>query len=120
MPEIRRAVFAGGTAAVIILGFLDFLRDGNRDPDRNFFLLLGIALLPSVIYAIGIKRRKSVLIYGVLLLGITALSWVWVFLPLGDTGGMEGVFTFPAFFVTLAAVLIGAARDHAASRRRRQ
>jgi hypothetical protein len=73
-----------------------------------FFGLLALLVLPTVIYAIGVRRPESVLYFGPALLLITAFGWVFVFVT---DEGLRAVFTPLSFLVTLATSTAGVIRD---------
>ncbi len=73
-----------------------------------FFGLLALLLLPTVIYAIGVRRPESVLYFGLALLLITACGWVFVFVT---DESLRAVFTPLSFLVTLATSTAGVIRD---------
>ena len=108
-PALTRAVVALTTSLVIVAGALwNVLGSGERRVDANFLGIVMAALVPAMIYAVGVKTPRFVALYGLLLLGPTVLAWLPVFL-IDDA--MRGVWTAPAFLFTLWASVHGALRD---------
>ena len=108
-----RLAFSCATAAIIVGGSL-YVVSGpgseGKDYDAGFFVLLAIALLPAITYLVGVRRPDSVLYFGLALLLVTAAGWVFVFV---SDDAFRGVYTIPAFMVTLVSSIVGMARDHA-------
>ena len=112
-----RLLFATGAAAFIIAGMVYALRGGSHPTggefDANFFALMVAALLPSMIYLVGVKLAWSSVVCGGTLIGITFFGWIFVFVS--DTPE-RGLFTFPAFFSSLALSVFGVIRDRSGGR----
>ena len=105
---LLRLATALTTSLIIVAGALFVVGDGEGTVDANFLGLVGAALIPSIIYAVGVRTPGSVERYGLVLFGVTAFAWMFVFV---EDDAMRGVLTFPAFVFTLASSLHGAARD---------
>ena len=110
-----RVGFALATAAIIIGGSVHVVAGGRagdgKDFDGVFFFLVAVALLPTLVYAFWVRMPRSGVYFGLALLLVTAAAWIFVFV---SDDAMRGVFTFPAFFITLVTSSVGAARDHRA------
>ena len=65
--------------------------------NANFYGLLMAALLPSLVYVLGVRDPRSTILCGALLLGVTLLGWVFVL----EDDAMRGVGAVLAFFITL-------------------
>ena len=78
-PTLMRLVVALTTSLIVISGALYVVLGGaqgrERGLDVNFFGVVVAALLPSVVFVLGVKQPRSVAIYGPLLIGITAFAW---------------------------------------------
>ena len=107
-----RAAFSLATFAIILAGCIEVVRggpaEGRGDFDAVFFGLVALLLLPTVIYAIGVRRPEAVLYFGLALLLITAFGWLFVFVT---DEGLRAVFTPLSFLVTLATSTTGVIRD---------
>ena len=111
-PTLTRLIVALTTSVIIVTGALhNVVGSSERTVDANFFLLVSAALLPALIYAIGVKTPRAVALFGLLLLGPTAFAWFFVFV---EDDAMRGVWTFPAFLFTLCASIHGALQDRRA------
>ncbi|MEW6154521.1 MAG: hypothetical protein AB1673_11120 [Actinomycetota bacterium] len=98
------------TAAIVIVGDVSaVLYKHNERGEANFvfFGFLVAMLMPTVIFAFGIRQARSVYVYGSLLFGLTAAAWLPVFV----TGGSLAFYVPLAWLVTLVTSLIGASRD---------
>ena len=108
-PNLTRLAVALTTGLIIVAGALYVtLGSGERRVDANFFALVMAALLPAMIFAMGVKTPRSVALYGALLLWATAFAWLFVFV---EDDPMRGVLTLPAFLFTLCTSAHGALRD---------
>ena len=107
-----RAAFSLATFAIILAGRVEVVRGGpaeaRGDFNAVFFGLLLLLVLPTVIYAIGVRRPESVLYFGLALLLITAFGWVFIFVT---DEGLRAVFTPLSFLVTLATSTAGVIRQ---------
>lgn len=105
---VPRIAITAATMAVVIVGDVHGVLAKPGEPGRAnalFFTLLLIALVPSLVYAFGVRERRSVLTYGALLLGITGAAWSVVFL---SDDPMRGIYVIPAWIVTMATSTYGA------------
>ncbi len=97
--------------AVIVLGSLYVARGGppatRNDLDATFFILVGVALLPALIYVVAVRTLPTALYSGLAILGTTLGAWIFVFT---SRDAMRGVLVFPAFLGTLAIALAAAVR----------
>ncbi|ARA97291.1 MULTISPECIES: YlaH-like family protein [Geobacillus] len=71
------------------LTFFASLYDVHEDPERGMWLLYAtVLLLSALVYRLGFARRlpllKSVIIYTLLALGCTILTFFAVFLPIAE------------------------------------
>ena len=108
-PTLTRAIVALTTSVIVVAGALsNVIGSSERQVDANFLGLVMVALLPSMIFAIGVKTPRLVTIYGAVLLVTTALAWFFVFV---EKDAMRGFWTLPAFLFTLYASIHGALRD---------
>lgn len=100
------------TAAVIVGGAVYVVRGGPAQAqgafDANFFGLVAGALVPSIVYAVGVRKLDSSVYFGLALFLMTAACWAPVFL---SKDAMRGVLTFPGFAMTLVASIAGVSRD---------
>ena len=98
------------TAAIVIAGDLyGVLYKHNERGEANgvFFGFLVALLLPTVIFALGVRQARSVYVYGSLLFVLTAAAWLPVLVS-----GCDLAFYVPfAWLVTLVTSMVGAARD---------
>lgn len=98
------------TAAIVIAGDIyGVLYKHNELGEANvvFFGFLVALLLPTIIFALGIRQARSVYVYGSLLFGLTAAAWLPVFV----TGGALAFYVPLAWLATLVTSMIGARRD---------
>lgn len=98
------------TAAIVIAGDIyGVLYKNNERGEANFafFGFLVALLLPTVIFALGIRQARSVYVYGSLLFGLTAAAWLPVFV----SGGALAFYVPLAWLATLVTSMIGASRD---------
>ena len=106
-----RVAFALATAAVVTIGAVHLVNDGSpTEPgsfDPKFFALLFTALIPSIIYAFGVRARQTVIVHGVVLVAVTTAAWAFVF----TDDPMRAVGTILAFFVTLLTTVIAVMSD---------
>ena len=108
-PTLTRVIVAFTTTLIIVTGALyNVVGSSERRVDANFFVLVLAALLPAMIFAIGVKTPRAVALYGLLLLGTTVFAWFFVFV---EDDAMRGVLTLPAFLFTLCASIHGALQD---------
>jgi hypothetical protein len=112
MSTLFRITLSLATAGIIVAGSLLVVGGGpagdGKDFDTGFMALLALALLPTVVYAFGVRYSDTVLYFGLGLLFVTAAAWVFVFV---SDDAFRGVYTPFAFFITLATSMAGAARD---------
>lgn len=68
---------AGGTATVVIAAHVHTVRRGPApgDLDAGFWTLLVLALVPALIYVLGLRDADLSLYYGLALVLITASGW---------------------------------------------
>ena len=92
-----RWAFAISTAAIITAGAIYALQTNPGEFDANFYGLLMAALLPSLVYVLGVRDPRSTILCGALLLGVTLLGWVFVL----EDDAMRGVGAVLAFPITL-------------------
>lgn len=101
--------FALPTMALIVVGSLYVARGGppatRNDLDATFITLVGGAVLPAVIYLLGVRRHPTDLYGGVAILCVTLGGWIFVFT---SKDAMRGGLTIPAFFVTLVIAVVSA------------
>lgn len=98
------------TAAIVIAGDIyGVLFKNNERGEANFvfFGFLVALLLPTVIFALGVRQARSVYVYGSLLFGLTAAAWLPVFV----SGGALAFYVPLAWLATLVTSMIGASRD---------
>jgi hypothetical protein len=111
-PVLTGAIIALMTSLIIVAGALfNVVGSSEREVDANFFALVTPALLPSMVFAIGIRTPRRVVLYGAFLLGATAFAWFFVFV---EDDAMRGFWTLPAFVFTLCASIHGALGDRSA------
>ncbi|MGI8983745.1 MAG: hypothetical protein ACR2HM_04310 [Acidimicrobiales bacterium] len=70
-------LIVASTAAIVIAGDISgVLYKNNERGEANaaFFGFLVTLLLPTVIFALGIRQARSVYVYGSLLFGLTAAA----------------------------------------------
>lgn len=104
-------LIVASTAAIVIAGDVyGVLHKPNERGEANaaFFGFLVALLLPTVIFALGIRQVRSVYVYGSLLFGLTAAGWLPVFVSDGAFRGFYVPFTW---LVTLVTSMRGALRD---------
>lgn len=108
-PALTRVAVALTASVIIVAGLLsNVVGSSEREVDGNFLGLAAAALLPSMIYAIGVRTPRSVFVHGAILLGTTTFAWFFVFV---DDDPMRGFWVVPAFVVTLCSSVHGARRD---------
>ena len=103
-------LIVASTAAIVIAGDIyGVLYKTNERGEANavFFGFLVALLLPTVIFALGIRQARSVYVYGSLLSGLTAAAW----LPVLVSGGALAFYVPFAWLVTLVTSMTGASRD---------
>ena len=74
------------TAAIVIAGDIyGVLYKHNERGEANavFFGFLVAMLLPTVLFALGVRQARSVYVYGSLLFWLTAAAWLPVFVSRG-------------------------------------
>ncbi len=98
---------AATTAAIIIAGSVYVVRTNPAEFDANFFALLLTALLPTVVFVIGVRSPGSAVAYGSALLGVTLLGWIFVL----DDDPMRAVGAVLTFPITLLISAAGAIHD---------
>ena len=104
-------LIVASTAAIVIAGDIYgvlFKTNERGEANAVFFGFLVALLLPTVIFALGIRQVRSVYVYGSLLFALTAAGWLPVFVSDGAFGGVYVPF---AWLVTLVMSMIGASRD---------
>lgn len=104
-----RWAFALSTAAIITAGAIYVVQTNPGKFDANFYGLLLTALLPSLVYVLGVREARSTMLCGALLLGVTLLGWVFVL----DDDAMRGVGAVAAFPITLVITTAFAIHDRA-------
>ena len=92
-----RWAFAISTAAIITAGAIYAVQTNPGEFDANFYGLLMAALLPTLMYVLGVRDPRSTILCGALLLGVTLLGWVFVL----EDDAMRGVGAVLAFPMTL-------------------
>ena len=94
-PTLTRLIVALTTSLIIVTGALyNVLGSSERRVDADFLGLVMAALLPSMIFAVGVRTPRRVALYGLLLLGATAFAWFFIFV---EEDAMRGVWVLPAF-----------------------
>jgi hypothetical protein len=104
-------LIGASTAAIVIAGDIyGVLYKTNERGEANaiFFGFLVALLLPTLIFALGIRQVRSVYVYGSLLFGLTTAAWLPVFV---SGGAFRGFYVPLAWLVTLVTSMIGASRD---------
>lgn len=96
-----RWAFAILTAAIITAGAIYAVQTNPGEFDANFYGLLLAALLPSLVYVVGVRDRRSTMQCGALLLGVTLLGWVFVL----QDDAMRGVGAVLEFAITLVIAI---------------
>ena len=104
-----RWAFAFSTAAIISAGAVYVVQTNPGEFDANFYGLLLAALLPCLVYVLGVRDPRSTMLCGALLLGVTLLGWGFVLQD--DT--MRGVGAVLAFPITLVITTGFALHDRA-------
>ena len=105
-----RSAIATLTAASIIGGMAFVARQSGGEVDDKFLLGMSLALLPTIIYLVRVKSsRRCVVVYGLILLGITLLAWLPLFFV---RDAMRGVLVPLAGLVSLCTSFGGAVDDH--------
>lgn len=108
---IFRSVVAASTAAIIVAGSIYIVKGGppagRGELNGNFFGLLATALLPTLIYLVGVFKPRSVVTFGLWLLVGTLSGWIFVV----DDDAMRAVGTVLAFGLTFGTSLIGVLHD---------
>ena len=112
-PTVLRWGFASATAAVITAGAVYAARTNPGDFDANFYGLLLTALLPTLVYLLGVRGSRSTVACGMCLLGITLFGWAFVF----QDDPMRVVGAVLAFPITLVISVAFALQDRARGRR---
>jgi hypothetical protein len=107
--SLVRLGFGAATAAVITAGSVYAVETNPGAYDVNFYGLLLTALLPSLIYVFGVRERRSTVVCGSLLVGITVFGWAFVL----QDDPMRGVGAVLAFPITFVASIAFAVRDRA-------
>lgn len=85
---LARIAFAVATSSIVVVGSLSTsISPRLEEPVRvlgvalgltRFELVLGAAcLLPSLVFLLGVRTPWRILLFGALLLGITAAAWTW-------------------------------------------
>ena len=104
-----RWAFAISTVAIITAGAIYVVQTNPGEFDAKFYSLLLAALLPSLMYVLGVREPRSTMLCGALLLGVTLLGWVFVL----QDDAMRGVGAVLAFPITLAITTGFALHDRA-------
>jgi len=110
--EMVRWAFGLSTAAVITGGAIYAVRTNQGDFDAKFYALLVTALLPSLVYLVGVRSPRSSMLCGALLFGVTLLGWIFIL----QDDPMRGVGAVLAFPITLVTSTGFAAQDWAQRR----
>lgn len=93
-------LIVASTAAIVIAGDIYgvlFKTNERGEANAVFFGFLIALLLPTVIFALGIRQARSVYVYGSLLFGLTAAAWLPVFI----SGGALAFYVPFGWMVTL-------------------
>ena len=109
-----RRLFAGVTAGTILLGTLAVViaGGGNLLEAGPFFIVsIPVLLAPTAIYYYKVHSPKSVLVCGVILVGLTVPTLILAF----TVGSPWEFYAGVAFFVTLISSIIGAFMSRKAS-----
>lgn len=107
-----RWAFGLTTAAIITAGSIYVVRTNPGDFDANFYGLLLVALLPSLVYLLGVRDPHSIVICGASLMGVTLAGWVFVL----QNDAMRGVGAVAAFPITLLIATTFAIQDRSRHR----
>lgn len=108
-----RMLIAASTALVVTAGHIWSISEkSTADYDIIFFSLLLLGLLPSAIFIGWVRTPLSVKACGAILFLVTSLGWTAAVLVEND---FRIGFPFLAFFITLGAVVAGAAETGAKS-----
>jgi hypothetical protein len=93
---IKLAV-VGATAAIVTAGVVAF-------PGPTPVMFGAILLIPSLVFLVGVWSPKRVLVFGGLLFGITAATWVLYVINKSESMAAAGIFVggFWSFVVALA------------------
>ena len=110
-----QAILASLTASVVIAGFVHTLvASPPQEPqsvDLMFLGLLGLCLLPSLIYLLGVRTCSMVAIFGACLFVPTVLAWLVYFF---SSDGFAGVVVIVAVPFTFLTSVIGTVIDRTA------
>jgi hypothetical protein len=93
---------------LITAGAVFLVHENEGKFDANFYGILLVALLPPLVYLLGVRRRsRATMVCGASLLGVTALGWSSIF----QQDAMRAVGAAFAFFITFLISIICALED---------
>lgn len=107
-------LIVASTAAIVIAGDIYGVLYKHKERGEANAVFLGflvVLILPTVVFALGVRQARSVYVYGSLLFGLTAAAW----LPVLVSGGALAFYVPFAWLGTLVTSIVGASRDRQAS-----
>ena len=106
-----RLGLAACTAAVIVTGHVAGQLAGMHGRlDDGFFALLLLDLLPVLVYAIGTRRPRTVVVCGCLLFAMVAAGWTMLMIE--DGNQFAGVWVVTGWMLAMFVATAGALRDN--------
>lgn len=99
--------------ATVAFALLDEVRQGPPPiPPVGLVVMFALGVLPSLVYLIGVRRRQTSVVYGLVLVAATAVAWLPApMLSVEGGGGMEYTFVLPVFVLTLVTSFVAAVHD---------
>lgn len=101
---------AACTASVVVAGHLSVQRSNpSGDLDPGFLGLLAVGLVPVAVFAVGTRRRNTVLLTGYAQFVAVAASWSLFSM---ESDPLAGMWVFYGWSAALGVAITGAVIDH--------
>lgn len=114
VPTLLLRVCVVATAmATVAFALLDEVRQGPPFiSTAGLLLIVAIGVVPSLVYLLGVRRRQTSVVYGLVLVAATAVAWLPApLLSVEGGGGMEYTFVLPVFLLTLVTSSVATVHD---------
>ncbi|MDQ6781920.1 MAG: hypothetical protein M3063_00415 [Actinomycetota bacterium] len=105
---IIRWIIVAATGTIVIVGDVVAASPGPG-PHYGIKSTVGtlIKLIPAGVFAVWVRKPRSIIWSGTALFGLTAAAWGLFFLG-RNASAFAGLYIYPAFFVTLAVTISAA------------